>query len=365
MLYLIIAFLTSFFTCFFLIKKANEAFIDDQVGVQKFHQWNAVRVGGLPIIFSLIAVSIAFTLTQKDFAKLHILLVVSSIPVFLGGFIEDLTKKVGPKIRLFCGMFSGFLVYLFLGETLIRVDLPGFDYLLANYLLFSVLFTAFALAGVANAINIIDGFNGLASGVSIMVFLSYAYVSFLVGDMFLVYTSLTIASAIFGFFFWNFPFGYIFLGDGGAYLLGFLAGLIGVLLVERHQEVSAWFPLLLLLYPIYETIFSITRKKFIRNSSPFEPDAVHLHMLIHRRVIKLTLGNKIPNFLLNSLTSPYLWFMQLLCTIPAVLFWEKTYILISFSLAFIVFYKWLYFRIVNFRTPKIMMHLLKKFNENP
>jgi len=273
---------------------------------------------------SLIITSLSFALSQKDFSKNYFLLVLSSLPVFLGGLLEDLTKKIGPKLRLLCAIFSGFLVYLLLGKTLSRVDLPGFDYLLKNYAFFSLLFTAFGLAGVANAVNIIDGFNGLASGVCLMVFLSYSYVSFIVGDTFLLYTSLTIASAILGFFFWNFPFGYIFLGDGGAYLLGFLAGAIGVLLVERHQDVSAWFPFLLLLYPIYETIFSIIRKKFMRDTSPFEPDPIHLHMLFYKRLIKLNFSDTLPTFLTNSLTSPYLWFITFICVIPAVLFWNRT-----------------------------------------
>lgn len=363
MLYLILAFLASFFTCLLLVKRASSSFLDSQEGVQKFHQWNAVRIGGLSLLTSLIITSSAFALSQKDYSKNHFFLVLSSLPVFLGGLLEDLTKKIGPKLRLLCAMFSGFLVYLLLGEALSRVDLPGFDYLLKNYVLFSLLFTAFALAGVANAINIIDGFNGLASGVCLMVFLSYSYVSFIVGDTFLLYTSLTIASAILGFFFWNFPFGYIFLGDGGAYLLGFLAGAIGVLLVERHQDVSAWFPFLLLLYPIYETIFSIIRKKFMRNTSPFEPDAIHLHMLFYKRLIKQNVGNALPTFLANSLTSPYLWFMELLCVVPALLFWNNTYLLMLFSLLFIFFYTWLYFRIVRFKTPKVMKILLRRFKE--
>jgi len=354
MLYLLLAFLVAFLVCYLLIKNADKIFLDCKEGVQKFHQWNAIRVGGLSIILSLFATSGAFLIGRKDFASLHFYFILSTLPVFLGGFLEDLTKKVGAKQRLLGGIVSGLLAYFLLDIHLNRVDIPGFDWILSNFLLFSVIFTSFALAGVSNSVNIIDGFNGLASGVAIMVFLAYSYVSYLVGDFFLLYTSLTIVGALLGFFFWNFPFGYIFLGDGGAYLLGFLSGLIGVLLVERNQEVSAWFPFLLLIYPIYETLFSIVRRKFLRSFSPFEADAIHLHTLIHRRVIKLTLGNKIPKFLLNSFTSPYLWFMQILGTIPAVLFWKKTYILMIFSLAFIVFYTWLYFRIIRFKTPYFM-----------
>lgn len=366
MLYLLLAFLVAFLFCYLLIKNAGKSFLDCNEGVQKFHQWNAIRVGGLPIILSLFATSVAFFIGKKDFTSLHFFFILSTFPVFLGGFIEDLTKKVGPKQRLLGGMVSGLLAYFLLDIHLNRVDIPGFDWIISNFLLFSVIFTAFALAGVSNAVNIIDGFNGLASGVSIMVFLAYSYVSYLVGDYFLLYTSLTIVGAMLGFFFWNFPFGYIFLGDGGAYLLGFLAGLTGVLLVERHQEVSAWFPFLLLIYPIYETLFSIARKKFLRSYSPFEPDAIHFHMLIHRRLIKLNLGNKLPDFLLNSLTSPYLWFMQILCTIPALLFWNKTYILMIFSILYILFYTWLYFRIIRFKTPYFMqvpVKTIKRFKD--
>jgi UDP-N-acetylmuramyl pentapeptide phosphotransferase/UDP-N-acetylglucosamine-1-phosphate transferase len=212
-------------------------------------------------------------------------------------------------------------------------------------------------------VNIIDGFNGLASGVLMIIFLAYAYVSYLLGDFFLLYLSLTVTFALIGFFFWNFPFGYIFLGDGGAYLLGFLAGLLGVLVVEKYPEVSPWFPFLLLLYPIYETIFSIIRKKFMRDTSPFEPDPIHLHMLFYKRLIKPNVGNALPNFLTNSLTSPYLWFITFICVIPAVLFWNRTILLMLFSILFMLFYTWLYFRIVRFKTPECLTLPLKILKE--
>jgi UDP-N-acetylmuramyl pentapeptide phosphotransferase/UDP-N-acetylglucosamine-1-phosphate transferase len=159
--------------------------------------------------------------------------------------------------------------------------------------------------------------------------------------------------AVLGFFVWNFPWGKIFLGDGGAYLLGFLAGLNGVLLVKNHPEVSAWFPLLLLIYPIWEVIFSILRRKFIQNKYPFEPDAIHLHTLIYRRIIRHKFS-LLPNYLQNSLTSVYLWILQLIATIPALIFYYDRNFLVVFTLLFIVIYVWLYFRIVKFKTPKFL-----------
>lgn len=128
--------------------------------------------------------------------------------------------------------------------------------------------TALAVAGLANAINIIDGFNGLAAIVATMMFLSLALVAFHVGDVFVLSCALVMAGAILGFFLWNFPGGHIFLGDGGAYLIGFMLGELAVLLTMRHTEVSAWYPVLMFIYPIFETLFSIYRKQFLRGISP-------------------------------------------------------------------------------------------------
>jgi len=351
--YLLIAFISSFLLCLILVKLKHESIIDSLSGVQKFHNWQAPRTGGFAIFLSLIFVCIAFFIVGKDFSYKFLLTVVSSLPVFLGGFIEDITKKVSPKIRLLSAFLSGILACFLLDANLLRIEIPYFDDALKESYIFSILFTAFALTGVSNAINIIDGFNGLASGVSIIVFLSYAYVSFLVGDNFLLYLNLCIFASLMGFFLWNYPFGRIFLGDGGAYTLGFLAGLTGVLLVNNHPQVSAWFPFLLLIYPIWETIFSIWRRKFARSLSPFEPDSVHLHTLIYKRIVRSKF-RKIKKRLRNSLTSPYLWIIQILCTVPALLFWRNRTVLIGFCITFALFYVWLYFKIVKFKTPKIL-----------
>jgi hypothetical protein len=101
----------------------------------------------------------------------------------------------------------------------------------------------------------------------------------------------------------------------------------------------------------------------MRNASPFKPDPVHLHMLIYKRLIKPNVGNALPTFLTNSLTSPYLWFITFICFIPAVLFWNRTNFLVLFSILFMLFYTWLYFRIVRFKTPEFLTLPLKILKE--
>jgi UDP-N-acetylmuramyl pentapeptide phosphotransferase/UDP-N-acetylglucosamine-1-phosphate transferase len=359
MTYLIFTFLITAFLTFLILKlNSYKIGLDHNTGVQKFHSWKAVRIGGLPLYISLWLNGILVYKLSADIANYYFKFLIASTPVFLGGILEDFTKKVGQKERLIAAFVSGILVYFLIDAHLTRVDIPGLDYLLSEFTIFSIAFTAFALAGVSNAVNIIDGFNGLASGVAIIIFSAYAYVSYLVGDAFLFNVCLIIIGALIGFFVWNFPYGKIFLGDGGAYLIGFLAGLVGVMLVERHKEVSAWFPLLLLMYPIYETIFSMYRRK-LRSYNAMSPDASHLHTLIYWRIVR-----KMPmkeNVVLNSLTSPYLWFLELICAIPAVLFYDNAIFLVIFSVLFAVFYTWLYFRIVKFKVPTVMFYLMRAF----
>ncbi|WP_448583380.1 glycosyltransferase family 4 protein [Thermocrinis sp.] len=348
MRYLIIAFLVSLAVSYIFTLFKHEYLIDTSKGVQKFHKELTPRVGGLAIFIACLFSGMFLTIFGKPFGKEFLILFAISFPVFIAGFAEDITKKVSPKVRLFSAFVSGILAVVFLSAGLKEIDVPILDYLLTNSEMFSLFFTAFALAGMANAMNIIDGFNGLAGGVSIIIFFSYAYVSFLLQDEFLLYLSLIMASAIFGFFLLNFPFGKIFLGDSGSYLIGFVAGLEGVLLVKRHPEVSPWFVLMLLAYPVFETIFSIYRKKFLRKLSPFDPDAIHLHMLIYKRIIRKKYKTT-PHVIRNSLTSPYLWGFQIIASIPALLFWKSTAILVLSFLAFCIFYVWFYFRIVRFK----------------
>ena len=96
------------------------------------------------------------------------------------------------------------------------------------------------------------------------------------------------------------------------------------------------------------------RRKVIRGVATAAPDGIHLHTLIHRRLI----GASLPNMRLrslttrNSMTSPYLWLLCLLSVIPSVLWWDSTIVLTSFLLLFIVSYVLLYASIVRFKTPR-------------
>jgi len=325
----------------------------DLAGVQKFHVRPVPRIGGVGILIGLVGATLQLFGPYPDVAVGILALVACGLPAFASGLIEDLTKRVSPSARLLATMAAAAITYFVLHVAVIRISVPPLDFLL-SYAAVSFVVTVLAVAALANAVNIIDGFNGLASMVALMMFASLAYVSFRLGDPIVLSASLIMMGAVLGFFIWNFPAGLIFLGDGGAYFIGFMLAELAISLVMRHREVSAWYPVLLFVYPIFETCFSIYRKKFVRGMSPGMPDGVHLHMLVYKRLMRWAVGTKTAHEITrrNSLTSPYLWMLCLIGVIPATLFWGHTVHLFAFVVLFALTYVWLYVSIVRFKAPR-------------
>lgn len=262
---------------------------------------------------------------------------------------------MGVKTRLLGTAISAGLTGYFFNTWITRLDIPFID-LIFTIPTISIFFTCFAVAGLSNAYNIIDGFNGLASMVGIISLLAIGYVGFQVQDQAIVFLSLIMIGAIAGFFLWNYPRGLIFLGDGGAYLIGFWIAVTSILLVSKNPQVSPWFALLVNAYPIFETLFTIWRRKVHQGKNPGLPDGVHFHSLIYRRVMKWANIHHGSPHLANAKTSPYLWILSSLATFPAMIFWEDTLSLQAFAILFCLSYMWIYRRIVTFRKPRFPIY---------
>lgn len=321
-------------------------------GPQKFHSRPVPRIGGLAVMTGTLAGAAAVQWARPAWSDSLWWLIAAAVPAFASGLTEDVTKSVSPRRRLAFTAASAALAVWWLQAIVPHTAIPVVDHLM-QWQAFAVLLTVFVVTGVANAVNIIDGFNGLAAMCVLMMLLAIAYVSFQVGDAFVFSTSLIVIGAVLGFFVWNYPAGLIFLGDGGAYFLGFMLAELCVLLLHRNPQVSPIFTLLLCAYPIFETLFSIYRKKFLRGMSPGVPDGVHLHMLVYKRLMRLMIGTTPDRrkTVRNSMTSPYLWVLCLLSVVPAVLWWDNTMVLTVFLVLFMVSYVVLYWSIVRFKTP--------------
>lgn len=324
----------------------------DFEGVQKFHAASVPRIGGIVVFFGIsVGILVRYFSPDKVAFDVSFQLLLAALPAFLGGLIEDLTKKVGVKTRLFFTALSAGVAGFLLNAWLTDIQVIGIDSLLAIPVV-SIVFTCFAVAGVANSFNLIDGFNGLASVVSMIILLAIAYVAFQVRDYGILLSSFAAISAIAGFVFWNYPKGAIFLGDGGAYLIGFWIAELCVLLVTRNPAVSKWFPVLICIYPIFETLFTIYRR-LMKRRHPGMPDANHLHQMIFRRIVRDPSNDGVGQLVKeNSGTSPYLWILTSLAIMPAVLFWQIKWALQMATIVFCVTYIWFYWAIVRFKIPR-------------
>ena len=313
----------------------------------------ATRIGGAGVIAGLL---IAWLLRLADdvaFAGLGLGLLACAVPAFAAGLLEDLTKRGWTKLRFAATLLSAALGGVLAGGWVTRIDIAVVDPWIAIPAA-SILFTCLAVAGVTNAINLIDGFNGLASGVVTIILLGISFVAFKNGDALILAAAITGIGAILGFMLWNFPRGLIYLGDGGAYLIGFWTAELSVLLVVRNPQVSAWFPLILCSYPVFETLFTIYRRVVMRGVHPVRPDAAHLHHMIYKRLVRWAIGGQSVSHTArgNALTSPYLWLLTSVAVVPAVLLWGNTAALQVCAVMFSVLYIYGYSTIVRFRAPK-------------
>lgn len=337
--------------------------LDHRVGMdadigdrRRVHGRPVPRVGGLAVFVAAALGAALIRPRDPATGSLILMLLVCALPAFAGGFFEDLTARVHPRLRMLLMAVSVLVGLVLLDIRIPRVDLPVLDDWVRNPWIGAAL-TGLGMLTITNGINLIDGLNGLAGMVCLSMFGGLALVGYQVGDPFVVSTSLLMAGAICGFHFWNYPRAHLFLGDGGAYFLGFALGALSIMLVARNATVSAWFPPLLLAYPLLEVAFSMWRRRIRRGNASGMPDAAHLHHLIYRRVVRWAIGSAEPESKeqRNAFASPYLWVLSSLAVVPAVIFHHSGPVLGGFLALFVISYVWLYVRIARLRVPRWMI----------
>jgi UDP-GlcNAc:undecaprenyl-phosphate/decaprenyl-phosphate GlcNAc-1-phosphate transferase len=329
---------------------------------QRFHAGHIPRLGGVAMMLACTAGWIWIVVGERFFSipnqirlepRMALAWWALTLTAVAGGIGEDLTHRLTARWRLAFTVLAATVATWVLGLAIPSLGIGWLQGLWAATPWPGVALAIFAVAGLPHAFNLIDGYNGLAGIVAVICCFALAYVSLLAGDRQLAGVVLLLAGSTAGFLLWNYPRGLIFAGDGGAYLWGFVIAVASVQLVQRYSQVSPWFPALLLIYPVWETIFSIYRK-IMRGQSPGVADALHFHQLIYRRIVRGVFDDDEARRMLmrNNRTSPYLWGFTVLTVIPAVLFWSNTPVLMAFTALFIVSYVWAYVSIVRFKVPR-------------
>jgi UDP-N-acetylmuramyl pentapeptide phosphotransferase/UDP-N-acetylglucosamine-1-phosphate transferase len=313
--------------------------LDHVSGIQKFHENDVPRIGGMAILVGLLMIELVDPLVLG--ASFEYLFLAGAIP-FIFGFAEDLIKRVSVSARLLASVVGAGVFIALSGTYLNHLDVPGFDTLLA-WAPLGVAFTLLAVSGMTNSINIIDGFHGLAAGTVILILLGFAYVAHGSQDTELFNLCLLLVAVVTGFLVVNYPFGKIFLGDGGAFFLGFLIAQIAIMLPMRNPEVSPWGSLLICAYPVVEVVYSIVRR--IRENRPSgSPDDEHLHTLVKVKFIRAKFSH-LSQSRRNALVAPLIWVVVATLVIIAILWSDRQMVLVLsfglFVLAYHLVHRWL------------------------
>ncbi len=247
----------------------------DEPDERKVHVRPMARTGGLAMAVGVLVPLVLWA--PPEFSLRHMLFAASIIVA--AGFIDDLVS-LGHRAK-FGSQLLAAIVIVFYGGVKIKslgALLPD-GWILSDW--FAVPLTIIVIVGVTNAINLSDGLDGLAGGISIISFMVLGYLGFQVGNPVVVMVAAAVVGAIFGFLRYNtFP-ATIFMGDAGSQLLGFLAIILAIQLTQENVALSPLLPLLLLGFPILDTL-TVMLARIYHGRSPFAADKNHFHHKLMR-----------------------------------------------------------------------------------
>ena len=312
---IVISFATAIAFCWLVLvtKKFHSDFTSGGLaGPQTVHAGEIPRVGGIGIMLSIL---IGASLVDGELALLMWQITAAAGLAFAAGVLEDVTGKINPKTRLFVSLLSGATFVYLSGITIPNIGIGWVDAMLGWWPLAAFL-TVLAIATLINAVNIIDGLNGLSIGTCCFMAVAIACLAYGEGDFALAALALIYTASLAGVGMFNFPFGKVFVGDGGAYLMGAIIAILVILLPARNANISAFASLLIILYPFYEMSRSMLRRGFIGKNAML-PDSKHLHSFIYNGNIRLLNKDKT---IVNYLSALITLSLPAFCAAWAVLF---------------------------------------------
>ena len=285
--------------------------------VQKSHEDPTPRIGGLAI---LVGCFYGWYEIENFSAKYLGYILISGIPVLIVGLLDDLYFYIRPLYRLMGASASSICAIFLLNTWLTGIDVLFLDQLFFLPF-FAIFFTIFATTGVAHAFNLIDGLNGLSLGISLSISFFLTVVAWVAEDALVVLLCLIFFLSTLGLFLLNFPWGKIFLGDGGAYFQGHCLSWIAILLLARNPDITAWAILLIFFWPVVETLFSIYRRVY-KNKAASTADREHFHQLVFDRIKRLKIFQNSSNFA-NSFSTFLILPLFLVPNLPALIFYNN------------------------------------------
>lgn len=252
-----------------LINYSHKLKLIDKPNERSLHQVEKSRAGGIAIFLSFIIGLIFFNV------NLSFYLVLGFFIVFFLGIYDDI-KNLSSKIKFFWIMVAATFLYID-GYFITSIGVfSKLDLIMPPFIAY--LFLLFAVVGFINAMNLIDGLDGLSSGIGIVILVSFAYIGFKYSDNFLFYISMTLIFSLFGFLIFNWYPSKIFMGDTGSLSLGFVIVVLSIYSINSNY-ISAVSVLLLAAVPILDTLIVMFRR-ISQKKNPFKADKTHIHHVI-------------------------------------------------------------------------------------
>lgn len=263
---------------------------------RRMHKKPTPRIGGLAIIFGFTVATLCFAQPSR---QLYGTLAGAAI-IAVMGVIDD-CKNLPAKLKFVIQIIAA-LVVVFAGD--IKIDVftnPNFlsdnpYWVLPEWL--SVTLTVIWIVFITNAVNFIDGLDGLAAGVSAIMSISLVFISIRVGEYSIAILGIALMGSCFGFLPFNFNPAKIFMGDTGSTFLGFMLATLSIQGVfKSYAVISFAVPLLILGLPLFDALFAMIRR-ILRGQSPMTADRGHLH----HRLVDMGFSQKQTVFILYAIS---------------------------------------------------------------
>ncbi len=315
----------------FIIKFSNRYNITDKLDGRKIHTEPISRIGGLAIFLSFIILFLVYILSVKKYILLPFniyLYLTALILAFLIGFIDDIIK-IRARYKLILQIIISFIAGL---SGLLITEFSFFELFTINFGYFSYILTIIWIVIFMNAINLIDGMDGLASGIIAIASIFLFAISMLMKNSIVSIISIILLGSIIGFYIFNFPPAKIFMGDGGAYFLGFMYSTIGLMGIKKSSVAIVFIiPIILLLIPVLD-ILQVAFRRIKEKKNIFVPDKNH----IHHRLLDLGFSVKNILFILYLFTIILGVFSLLIVLLPSQ--YSFTIFILIFLVSFFSFY---------------------------
>ncbi len=301
-LYIIFAFVISFMFTFATTPLVRRlAFkigaIDVPKDKRRVHKRPTPRIGGIAMVFGFMVATLCFA----DFSREICGTLCGLLIIFIMGIVDD-CKELDAKLKFVVQIIAA-LVVIYVGD--IKIDIftnPNIFTSTNPYIILpewlSVIITVLWIVFITNAVNFIDGLDGLAAGVSAIMSASLVFISVRVGEYPIAVMGIAIIGACLGFLPFNFNPAKIFMGDTGSTFLGFMLATLSIQgMFKSYAVISFAVPFLVLGLPLFDASFAMIRR-VLTGKNPMSADRGHLH----HRLIDMGFSQKQTVFILYAIS---------------------------------------------------------------